>query len=206
VRHDPSVSAAADRTQFERAVAELVGRRITAVRYWDIHNASAEPRTWDHGEWHHAVMGVELTTEAGPRSVLGTATFWEYGVEVIADPITKHLLLSDEGPEGWPAGDHPLWRAREGQPITNASTFWERMEIGPARRSDGTIASPARNVEVPVGLRLDFDAGPVWFVAGIPQYPDTEQTFVPGDEIMVVFTLGKMRRIGFPDGDFLRPA
>jgi hypothetical protein len=52
-------------------------------------------------------------------------------------------------------------------------------------------------------MRIDFAAGPVWIVAGIPQAPEMQQVFVPGDEIMVVFTADRMRRIGFPDSDFL---
>lgn len=104
--------AFAARQEVEGRTAELVGRRIAAVEYWDIHNYGDEPRTWDYGDWHHAVMGVELVTDAGPRSVLWTDTFYPYGVEVFADPIGMHLRLGPEGPQGWPAGDHPLWQAR----------------------------------------------------------------------------------------------
>ncbi len=50
-----------------------------------------------------------------------------------------------------------------------------------------------------MALRLDFAAGPVWFVAGMPDYPDVESVFIPGDEIMVVFSSDKMSKIGFRD-------
>jgi hypothetical protein len=36
-------------------------------------------------------------------------------------------------------------------------------------RADGTVVAPAHTVDVPTGLRIDFDAGAVWFVAAIPQ-------------------------------------
>ena len=41
-------------------------------------------------------------------------------------------------------------------------------------------------------------------VAGIPQAPEMREVFVPGDEIMLVFTVERMRQIGFPDSEFLR--
>jgi hypothetical protein len=34
--------------------------------------------------------------------------------------------------------------------------------------------------------------------------PEMHEVFVPGDEIMVVFTADRMRQMGFPDSDFLR--
>ena len=193
----------AARQEFERRTAELVGRRIAAVEYWDIHNHGDEPRKWDYGDWHHAVMGVELVTDAGPRSVLWTNTFYPYGVEVFADPIERHLRLGPDSSEGWRAGGHPLWQARADQRVEATSTFWERIEVGPGTLSDGTVVSPPESHDVPVALRLDFSAGPVWFVAGMPVYPDVERVFVSGDEIMVVFSSAKMRMIGFPDGDFI---
>ena len=65
--------------------------------------------------------------------------------------------------------------------------------------SDGVVVEPARAVEVPTVLRLDFDAGPVWFVAAIPQWPEMETVFLPGDEIMIVFSSVKMADLGFRD-------
>ena len=58
-------------------------------------------------------------------------------------------------------------------------------------------------MDVPVALRIDFAAGPVWMVTGIPRYPEMREVSVPGDEIMVVFTADRMRQIGFPDSEFL---
>lgn len=193
----------AAKREFEHKAADLVGQRVAAVDYWDIHNFSEEARTWDYGDWHHAVMGVELTTSSGPRSILWTNTFFEYGVEVFPEPIGAHLRLGPEGPEGWSVTAHALWQARAEQPIQAVSAFWEHIEVGPGRLSDGTVVSPAESHDVPVALRLDFASGPVWFVAGMPDYPDVERAFIPGDEIMVVFSSAKMRAIGFPDGEFI---
>ncbi|WP_329004018.1 hypothetical protein OHA18_11565 [Kribbella sp. NBC_00709] len=52
------------RVIFDRKVHALVGLRIHAVDYWDIHNYGPEPARWDYGDWHHAVMGVQLSTDA----------------------------------------------------------------------------------------------------------------------------------------------
>lgn len=61
------------------------------------------------------------------------------------------------------------------------------------------MVEPARAVDVPTAIRLDFDAGPVWFVAAIRQTPSMEDVFIPGDEIMVVFATEKIRDMGSDD-------
>lgn len=64
--------------------------------------------------------------------------------------------------------------------------WWERLELGPDTLATGDIVEPARSVDVPTALRLDFDAGPVWFVCANPEPPAMEEMFTPGDEIMIV--------------------
>jgi hypothetical protein len=59
-------------------------------------------------------------------------------------------------------------------------------------------------VDVPIALRLDFETGAVWFVAAIPQFPEMQRAFIPGDEIMVVFSADKIRDMGFDDPEFRR--
>jgi hypothetical protein len=86
--------------------------------------------------------------------------------------------------------------------VRNVETFWHRFTIGPSDVSDVRVADPSE-VDVPVARRLDFAAGPVWMIAGIPQAPQMREVFVAGDEIMVVFTIDRMRQIGFPDSEFL---
>jgi hypothetical protein len=196
----------AAKAHFERKLEALVGQVVASVAYWDIHNWGDEPRTWDYGEWHHAVMGVELMTNVGRQTIIWTDTFFPYGVEVFPDPIAQHLRLAPEGPEGWQVETYPEWRARSHGPVVGTATFWEHFDVGPARLSDGTVVGPAESHDVPVAIRLDFADGPVWFVAGSPQYPDMDltQTFLPGDEIMVVFTPEAMRSIGFPQTDFIK--
>lgn len=192
------------RHRYKRMMSALVGQRILSVTYWDVHNFDDGPRTWDYGDWHHAVMGVELVTDRGPVSVVWTDTFFPYGIEVFPEPISNHLGLGSEGPEGWPVETHDHWRSRVGSPFLGTAIFWERIDVGPARRSsDNVIVGGAESYQVPVALRLDFEAGPLWMVAGMPQWPDVEKVFVPADEIMVVFSPERMRTIGFPETGFL---
>jgi hypothetical protein len=86
------------RADYEASARRLIGHHITAVRYWDIHNFSAVERAWDHGDWHHAVMGVELDTESGPCCVLWTNTFFPYGAEVFLEPITDTCCWARRAP------------------------------------------------------------------------------------------------------------
>lgn len=188
------------RQRFDATAGSLVGVCIDNVDYWDLHSFSTGPREWDHGAWHHAVMGVGLSTSAGPVSVTWTSTFHPYGVEVLTAPMTDFVVHHDRGPEVWPVTHHPEWTERAGQPITAVETFWDSLQLGPARYADGRLAEPPRTVDVPVALRLDFEAGPVWFVAGIPAEDGT--LFVGGDEIVVAFTSEAMLRLGFPTGGF----
>jgi hypothetical protein len=194
------------RDRFEGTLRALRGRRVTAVDYWDVHNFGSEPAPWDYGDWHHAVMGVQLVTDLGPVTVTWTSTFFPYGVEVFHEPIEHHLVLGEAGPQRvGPDGDGTSsWGLCLGSLIRGTACHWERLEIGPGRWADGSIAGPAYSVDLPVALRLDFDAAAVWFVAGIPQPPDMRRVFIPGDEIMVVFSCEKMRDMGFDDPAFLQ--
>lgn len=195
-----------DRAWYASKAAALEGRRVLEIVYWDVHNFADEPRTWDYGDWHHAVMGVDLITDGGPSCVQWTDTFFPYGVEVFPTRASEHFDAGDDGddgPESWSVSTSDRWRNRLRSRVENVQTFWERFTIGPAHVGNVRVADPCE-VDVPVALRLDFAAGPVWMVAGIPQWPEMQEVFVPGDEIMVVFTADRMRQIGFPDSEFLR--
>jgi hypothetical protein len=176
----------------------VVGRRVQEVRYWDQDIFAEEPQRWDYDDWHHAVMGVDLLTDHGPMCVLWTSTFYPYGVEVFQTPFSQHE--SGSGP--YDASGSDRWRDRLNSPVEHVQTFWENLKFGP-RYADSVQVSKAYTVDVPVALRIDFAAGPVWMVADIPEYPAMDKVFVPGDEIMVVFTGERMRQIGFPDSEFL---
>jgi hypothetical protein len=54
-------------------------------------------------------------------------------------------------------------------------------------------------------LRLAFAAGPVWMIAGLPKAPGMQDISIAGDEIVVVFTAGRMWQIGFPESASLSP-
>ncbi|WP_328649101.1 hypothetical protein OHS58_18010 [Amycolatopsis sp. NBC_00348] len=111
--------------------------------------------------------------------------------------------MGDEGPEriGADAGPGSLWDRYLRTPIRGTAARWERLELGPSRRADGSVGS-VQAVDVPMAVRLDFAAGAVWFVAAVPQPPDWQRVFGGGDEIMVVFSPEKMRDLSFGDAAF----
>jgi hypothetical protein len=194
------------RDSFEAKARALIGRSVRDVTYWDIRNSGPNPRTWDQGEWHHAVMGVELLTSGGPASLIWTNTFFPYGVEVFHEPMTHHVTPGPDGPEGWRVENHDEWASRVASPILRAAFFWETFEVGPSVPDSGGLqVGDPQPFSVPTALRLDFDRGPVWFVVGMPMWPDVDRVFIPADEIVVVFSGGKMRAMGFADNDFLEP-
>lgn len=193
------------RARYDRRTRSLVGRRLLQVDYWDLGSDTNELGPWDHGDWHHAVMGLQLSTDAGPVTVTWTNVFHPYGVDVLAGPIETYLRIGEGGPVRngpvWPS----RWAAHVGEPILEATTWWDRVGFGPSHMiSTGEIVSAAYEVDVPTALRLDFPAGPVWFVSAIPgEPPSPEEAFVMGDEIMVVFAERTMRSIGFADHRFV---
>jgi hypothetical protein len=186
------------RTLFEAAARSLEGLCVSGVDYWDIHNFGPEPSRWDYGDWHHAVMGVQLMTDAGPRTVTWTNRFYAYGVEVFPDPIERHLVLGDGGPERIGPIGLSRWSDLVGAPIRHVAISWDRFNIGPAvKLSTREVVGPARSIDVPTAVRLDFEAACVWFVAAQPSFPSLVDVFIPGDEIMVVFSGDKMRSMGY---------
>lgn len=199
---EPGNQASRDRVRYDSQAAALAGRRVLQARYWGIQNFAGGAGAWDYGDWHHAVMGVELRTDRGPSCITWTSTFFPYGVEVLHMPMSQHIVTGADNCQSWDASGSGQWRGRAGSPVAGVQTFWERLTIGPGYVR-GVRAAEPREVDVPVAVRIDFAAGPVWMVAGIPQAPSMQEVFVPGDEIMVVFTAGRMRQIGFPGSEFL---
>jgi hypothetical protein len=157
VNQDDPVSP--ERAAYEMRAAALVGRRVLQVGYWDVHNFADEPATWDYGDWHHAVMGVDLLTDAGPSCVLWTDTFFPYGVEMFPTPVSDHVVNGEDGPESRDISGSDRWQVRLSSPVRNVETFWERFTIGPSYLRDVRVGD-SYEVDVPVALRLDFAAGP----------------------------------------------
>ncbi|MUM15733.1 hypothetical protein FZI91_09855 [Mycobacterium sp. CBMA271] len=186
------------RTAFEAKVEGLAGLRIEAVDYWDLQTEEPEPAQWDYGDWHHAVMGVQLTTDSGPRTITWTNAFHPHGVEVFNEPI-QCLFVGESGCErNGPIG-MSRWQPLVGQPIRRAVPIWESIELGPATDRRGCVVGAPRVVEVPAAVRVDFASAAVWFVAAIPKPHSVDDVVMFGDEIMVVFSADKMRAIGFED-------
>lgn len=101
------------RALFEDDANVLVGRGISGVQSWDIHDIGQGKGPWDHGSWHHAVIGVGLETDAGPVAVTWTSPFHPYGIEVFDEPVERHLCLGSEGPERNGPDGPSLWSESE---------------------------------------------------------------------------------------------
>jgi hypothetical protein len=133
---DPVVA----RESHERAVADLVGRRVPGVTYWDVHDFG-HGRDCDFGDWHLAVMGVELTTDRGPVTVTWDNTFYPYGAELWPHAFSEDVVSAEDGPDSWAVDTHPHWRSRLESPVRAASVEWLRWEVGPGYRGDGVRVS-----------------------------------------------------------------
>lgn len=149
-------------------------------------------------------MGVQLSTDAGPKTVTWTNAFYPYGVEVFADPISRHLVLGEGGPVRVGPDHESRWAPFLRTPVVNTMSWWDQIKLGAAMTAGGKVVAPARSVLVPTAMRLDINAGSVWSAAAMPEPPTMTGAFIPGDEIMVVFSGRKMAELGFKDRHFVR--
>lgn len=139
---------------------------------------------------------IESVINRDLAAVYGRPRRWDYGE-------WHHAVMgvefgTDRGPVSLVAGEHwdvssaPPGDTLLRSPIRSASTYWETFTI------EGAGSNRPSVFGMPLGIQLDFDAGMAWAIAAIPQDPDMREVFVPGDEIMVVFTGDRMRQFGFP--------
>lgn len=54
-------------------------------------------------------------------------------------------------------------------------------------KRNGEVVAPPYDADSTTALAMGFDMVPAWIVAMMPRYPEMEDVFIPGDEIMVVF-------------------
>jgi len=121
---------------------------------------SDELNTWDYGDWHHAVMGVDLLTDRGPSCVLWTSTFHPYGVEVFPTPGRSTSWTANPGPSpGTPAGltagvpdSTRLWRASRRSESTSPSARDISATSGFQTRMRLTSRSPCGSTLLLAGL------------------------------------------------------
>jgi len=174
------------RDAFEHAVHALVGLRLLDVVYGDVAALGPEPRVWDHRDWHHAVLGVELVTDAGTRAITWASTFGCYGVEVLDRlPLTTSAASTDGSPETWRVSQHPRWAGRLGAIMPPAAPVW------------GAPAGEHGLGDVPLALRVEIGDGPVWFVAATSGAPG-DGADLGMDEVVVVFADDHAARLGLP--------
>jgi hypothetical protein len=124
----------AARQDHERAVADLVGRRVFGVTYWDIHDFG-NGRDWDFGDWHLAVMGVELTTDRGPVTVTWGNTFYPWGAELWPYAFSEGAVRADDGPDGWA---RPIRTGSRGSDHRCARRPWSGCAGKSARGTEAT--------------------------------------------------------------------
>ncbi|WP_158257199.1 hypothetical protein [Kineococcus xinjiangensis] len=129
--------------------------------------------------------------------------FYLYGNETFPTPMADRCARGGEGIDRWRVDPHPHWEPRVGSAVRAVNCFWWHVAFGPVTTSDGRVVHPRIERDVPVAIRLDVDAGPVWLVAGHPLCPGDDGAAVIGDEVVVVFTSERMAAFGFPPGPFI---
>lgn len=167
----------------------LIGQTVEAVRYVQLGTSDVADTPWDFEDWHHAEVGVDLATSLGKTCITWTDAFYPYGVDVFPATAMARLLVPESEVTTVDASSAPPWQERLGVQIMDLDICWDTLSIGPATSTTtGETVAPAYDVDVPTGIRLDTAAGPIWFIAASPQWPDMQSFFIPGDEIVVTFT------------------
>src|SRR5258707_11922129 len=135
--------ASHDRAAYDSRAADLIGLRVLEVMDWDVHNFADEPRRWDYGDWHHAVMGVDLLTERGPSCVLWTDTFFP----------------DRAGRPGRRRAGRPV-RHRAALPLLTAGGIRPPRDLRGDHRGGDRPPSPRDTIAAPEGNRLPPRAPP----------------------------------------------
>ncbi|MEV4249133.1 hypothetical protein AB0J63_37670 [Streptosporangium canum] len=181
----------ANRTEYEAVVGRLVGRQIEKATYYGLHDYNEHIEDWDYGDWHHPVMGVELTMmDAGVYSAVWGSSFTHYGLEIFPSQMSVHLAHVGEpdGPPRWDVTTHPRWVNLVGQPIAGAQILWDEAvgDLGP--------------VQCPTAVRLDFSTGSAWLIAAAPRWTSPQSFWVGTDEVVVGFSEDFARSLGLASG------
>ena len=136
-------------------------------------------------------------------TVTWTSSFDPYGVEVFAEPIERHLVLGEDGPERIGSDGESRWTGILDTPVLRATTSWgaDRTRSSHAGERRGPRACPCRRDSYCSAPGLQHRR--VWFAAAIPQYPSMERVFIPGNEIMIVFSAARVRHMGYDDPRFV---
>jgi hypothetical protein len=165
--------------EYEAVAGQLVGRRIGKATYYGLHDYNERTEDWDYGDWHHPVMGVELTMmDAEVYSAVWGSSFTHYGLEIFPSPMSAHLrnVGEPDGPPRWDVTTHPRWVNLARRPIVGAQILWDEAigDLGP--------------VQCPTAVRLDFSTGSAWLIAAAPVWPGPESFWVGSDEVIVGFS------------------
>lgn len=176
--------------QLVAAAASLRGRSISMIRYCDV--SAPTDDEWDHGVWHHAVIGVELIADNEPFTITWDNTVgWWYSAELSASPMTRHVRSIGE-PDGvhvWEVTKHPRWATLIDQPISAVCLQWQEWHFV---ESDDPVRYPATT-------RLDFPGGSVWFFAAMPWRAEEPDVLLwPADEVVVSFDRSFVEGHGLP--------
>lgn len=192
----------AERADYEANARRLIGHHITAVDTgaFIISVPTSARGTAETGITRSRVSNS--TPRAGRAVCCGPTPSFPMGLKCSSSRSLTTCCWASRAPRAGQRITTHTGQARLGSPIRDVTVWWTELNLGPATRSNGGVVEPARVVRVPVALRFDFEVGPVWFVAGIPAWPDMREVFIPGDEIMIVFTGRRMVELGFPAGRF----
>lgn len=146
------------------AAADLTGCLITGVTYLGLRYADEE---WDHGRYHEAVMGVQLSCPDGRQfSVTWGSAFGDFGTEL------SHGALPGSGDHRVSRDftAHPWWKPFAAAPVT-ARVIWR---TGYCCRAAYEPDQPA-----PLAITVEHGGHLVWIVAA--EYRSTEHSYAyPG--------------------------
>lgn len=177
----------------ETAAAEMVGRQVVGVRYYEICCYEGVDSPWERPHLHSVDFGLDLVTDAGCFGVTWSNDFIVYNLAIRRRPLVEAGM--------WRACFHrvddvPPWDAILGSRIRSARLHW----------LDVTIDS--KTTWYPQALVVDFEyAGSVTIAAGVWNADDAP-LFAMGDEIAVIWddsaVAGYLPHLA--DGPVARPA
>lgn len=174
-----------EKSLFHEKVTLLVGQSISRVRYSTIEYPDGKSY-WEHGDFHNAELGVELTTSTGIIFQIGWDWVFNHYHLAILQPKDESESLWRESTVIWDVTADPKWASIIAEEIIRTTEFW-------CKTGNKSYPSP----DYPQDLEITFKSGrQVWLsVAGYDE--STGQLFGMHDEVIIVFDEDVMKRHQF---------
>ncbi len=171
------------RQQYEESARYLIGKRLAAVRYFEVESDTPEPGYQVPGFPGHLLdFGCDLVTDDGKTcGFMWDGEFFQYGVGVEDSSLSLRLRRF----RSWDVSCESHWKGLAGRCVVSVDVYWDWAQYeGQAREY------------FPQDVAIGFDCGSIVYVCSSRYDHDKDKLSGMSDDIAVVFGDFAARRYG----------